>query len=439
MEKLHSRLFSAVALLCALCSCGADRSEVLKVYNWSNYIGEGVIDDFKQWYAEQTGKRIDVIYQTFDINETMLAKIEKGHEDFDVVCPSDYIIERMLGSDMLLPLDFSAIPDSLNYIVNNRSPFMTQMFRNIRKDTDANLYSVPFMWGTTGILYNTAEVSAEEASTWEIVRNPKFAGRIFIKDAPRDVYGPILIHLKQAQIANGEVDADFLMRDPSPENIALVEDFLKDARDLVAGWEADFGKEQMTRQRGVVSLNWSGDAMWAMEEGASVGIDLAYTVPEEGSNVWFDGWVIPKYAQNVSAATLFIDFMCRPDIAIRNMEETGYVSANGDISVLESQIDESLDPVDVSYFFGPEAAAVRVDPAMYPDRSTIEGCVMMHDWGADTDKLIAMWSRIKGDNASSFTYIIIIVAAVAVAGGLVIGKAGRKSRGRKKAARRRGR
>jgi len=415
MEKLHARVLSAVVLLSVLCSCESDRSATLKVYNWSNYIGEGVIDDFEKWYRQQTGEEIEVIYQTFDINETMLAKIEKGHEDFDVVCPSEYIIERMLNNDMLLPLDFSAVPDEINYIKNNRSPFMQEMFSRINPEKDANDYSVPFMWGTTGILYNTDQVTSEEASSWEILLNPKFAGRIFIKDAPRDVYSPVIFHLKHDQLCSGEVTMDQLMRDASDENIAAVEAFLTRASTLVAGWEADFGKEQMTQQRGVVSLNWSGDAIWAIQEAEQVGVHLAYVVPKEGSNVWFDGWVIPKYAKNVKAATLFIDFMCRPDIAIRNMEETGYVSANGDMSVLQSQIDQDQEPVDVSYFFGPEASSVRVNQAMYPDRSTIAVCAMMHDWGDDTQKLIGMWSRVKGQNANSTTIIVIsVVAAVAI-------------------------
>ena len=148
-------------------------------------------------------------------------------------------------------------------------------------------------------------------------------------------------------------------------------------------------------------------------------MDLRYIVPKEGSNFWFDGWVIPKYAQNTKAATWFIDFMCRPDIAIRNMEETGYVSANGDLSVLESQIDDSLDPIDLSYFFGPEATEVHVDPALYPDKSTIEHCALMHDWGNDSDRLIAMWGRIKGQNANYLTIIVIgAVAALAAAAGV---------------------
>ena len=137
MKKLYSSIIAAVAVL-LLCSCGSDRTKVLKVYNWSSYIADGVIDDFKDWYKDVTGEDIEVVYQTFDINETMLSKIEKGHEDFDVVCPSDYIIERMLNSGMLLPLDLSVIPDSLNYINNNRSPYITRMFRGINPDIDAN-------------------------------------------------------------------------------------------------------------------------------------------------------------------------------------------------------------------------------------------------------------------------------------------------------------
>ena len=416
-----------------LCSCNDNRENVLKVYNWSNYIGDGVIDDFEQWYKEKTGEDIEVIYQTFDINETMLSKIEKGHEDFDVVCPSDYIIERMLNSGMLLPLDFASLPDSLNYIRNNQSPYIREMFSKINPSIDANDYSVAFMWGTTGILYNAKYVTNEEASTWEILRNPKFAGKIFVKDAPRDVFSPVLMYLKQDELKSGKLTLDELMQDSSDESLLAVENYMKQVRDLVAGWEADFGKEQMTQEQGYVSINWSGDAVWAIEEGAEVGVDLRYIVPEEGSNVWFDGWVIPKYAQNVKVATWFIDFMCRPDIAIRNMEETGYVSANGDISVLESQIDESLEPIDVSYFFV-GADSVCVDPALYPDKSTIEHCALMHDWGNESDKLIAMWSRVKGSNANSMT-VIVIVAVVVLAVGF--GVSARITKSRKKAKKRR--
>lgn len=414
MKKLFIFL-SAVAMIC---SCQTERTNVVKVYNWSNYIDESVIPEFEQWYEEQTGDPIKVIYQTFDINETMLAKIEKGHEDFDVVCPSDYIIERMLNTGLLLPLDFKSLPEGMNYIKNNRSPYIQEVFSKINPDIDANDYSVAFMWGTTGILYNPKYVTDEEADSWGMLKNPKFAGKIFMKDAPRDVYGAVLIHLNKERLDRGEVTVDDLMLDSSEESIAAVEQFIKDCKENIAGWEADFGKEQMVQERGWASLNWSGDAVWAIEEAAEVGVELKYNVPTGGSNIWFDGWVIPKYARNVKAATYFINFMCRPDIAIRNMEETGYVSANGDISVLESQIDESLEPLDVSYFF-PGQDSVRVSPSLYPDKSTIKRCAILHDWGDETSKLIEMWSRIKGDNANPVTFVIIALTVILFAAILV--------------------
>ena len=416
------------ALSAVLLSCSSNRDQVLKVYNWSDYIDESVLPEFEAWYKAQTGEDIKVVYQTFDVNETMLSKIEKGHEDYDVVCPSDYIIERMLNEDLILPLDFASIPDEINYIAHNRSPFMHKMFREINPSIDANDYSVPYMWGTTGIIYNTEKVSAEEAGTWDVIRNPKFAGQILIKDAARDVYGPVLIYLKQKELKEGKVTLQELMHDSSDESIAAVESYLKQVKDGVLGWEADFGKDQMTKGRGVVSLNWSGDAVWAIEEAAEVGVSLDYIVPEEGSTVWFDGWVIPKYAKNLKAATYFINFMCRPDIAIRNMDETGYVSANGAIEVLESQIDAKWAPIDLSYFFGPEADSVCVNPVLYPDKAVIDRCALEHDWGEETDRLLAMWSRVKGDNASSLTYIIIGLAMVAVIAAAFLSNRSKKRR-----------
>lgn len=415
MKRVVKFLATGILALSAVSVFAEDRSNVLKVYNWSDYIAEGVLDDFKSWYKEQTGENIDVIYMTFDVNEAMLSKIEKGHEDYDVVCPSDYIIERMLDKGLLLPLDFKSLGSTPNYIEANRSPFIEQMFRSINPSIDANQYSVAYMWGTTGILYNPKFVTREEASTWDVIRNPKFAGKILIKDAPRDVYAPVLIYLKQNELKNGKVTLQDLMRDSSDESLQMVQDYLMQCKPGVYGWEADLGKEQMTKNRAYVSLNWSGDAVWAIEEAAAVNVELDYVVPEEGSTVWFDGWVIPKYAKNIKAATYFINFMCRPDIAIRNMEETGYVASNGSREVLESQIDESLEPIDLSYFFGPDASAVRVNPILYPDLSVIERCALEHDWGDDTEKLLKMWQNVKGSKANMFTYVIIAVVIAAFA------------------------
>ena len=422
-------LLAAAALLCA---CGPDREQILKVYNWSDYIDESVIEEFESWYEEQTGEPVKVIYQTFDINETMLSKIEKGHEDYDVVCPSDYIIERMLASDLLLPVgrDFGQTP---NYIDENMSPYVRDCFgKMIGNGKNANDYAVGYMWGTTGILYNAKYVTDEEASSWDILRNDKFADKIFIKDSARDVFSQIIFYLRQDDLREGKVTADELMLDSSDSSMAAVEHFMKQVKPLVAGWEADFGKDQMTQERGWISLNWSGDAVWAIEEAAEMGVDLRYALPKEGFTVWFDGWVIPKYAQNTKAARYWIDFMCRPDIVIRNVEETGYVSVSGSSEVLDAFVDEELDPIDLTYFFGAGADSVRVSPVLYPDRADIERCAMEHDWGEKTPELVAMWGRVKGENASAMTIIVIGVVLATIIVLALVRRFGNKRNGRKR-------
>ena len=416
MKKLFSILLSLFCI--AATAMAADRAHTLKIYNWADYIDESVLEDFKVWYKEETGEEVEIIYQLFDINEIMLAKIEKGKEDFDVVCPSEYIIERMLRNNMLLPIDkdFGTTP---NYL-QNISPYIIDRFNKIDGNgKNANDYAVGYMWGTTGILYNTKYVTEEEASTWATLHNDKFEKKIFIKDAFRDVYSTILIYLRNKELTEGTITLDELMYDSSDESIAEVEAFLKKAKRLVAGWEADFGKEMMTKEKAYINLSWSGDAVWAIEEAQAVGVSLDYCVPKEGSNVWFDGWVIPKYAVNTKAARYFINFMCRPDIAIRNMDEIGYVSVVATPEVLESRIDDELEgTVDASYFFGEGAESVKIDPVQYPDKAVVERCGMMHDSGARTPKMLEMWARVKGDSVPLWNLIVIAVSFVAL---LVLG------------------
>ena len=412
-------LFITTLLFAFGTTTAADREHTLKIYNWADYIDEDVLTEFQQWYKEQTGEDVEIIYQLFDINEIMLAKIERGKEDFDVVCPSEYIIERMLRNNLLLPIDkdFGNTP---NYIDSNISPYITDRFNMIDgSGKNANDYAVGYMWGTTGLLYNTKYVTEDQARTWSVLHDEQFRKKIFIKDAFRDVYGPILVYLKRGAINRGEVTLDEVMYDASDESIALVEEFLKKAKRLVAGWEADFGKEMMTKEKAYINLTWSGDAVWAIEEAAEVGVTLDYYVPDEGSNVWFDGWVIPKYAKNIKAARYFINFMCRSDIALKNMDAIGYVSAVATPEVLEAKIDDTLeDAVDASYFFGPGAESVKIDAVQYPDRAVIERCAMMHDSGARTEQMLEMWARVKGEVVKPWVLIVIGITLLAM---LVLG------------------
>ena len=407
------RLIYCIIAALIFIGCSDDRSSILKVYNWADYIDEELLDEFEQWYLEETGEEVEIIYQTFDINETMLSKIELGHEDYDVVCPSDYIIERMLKNNLLLPIERN-FGETLDWI-DNVSPYISEKFGEIEgHGKDARDYSVGYMWGTIGLIYNTKYVTDEQALTWEVLRNPQYKDKVLMKDAYRDVYTALLTALNKDALDAGEKEIRTLAFDTSEESIALVEKYLVSFKESIAGWEADFGKEQMTKELAWLNLSWSGDAQWAIEEAAEIGVELNYSIPEEGSGVWFDGWVIPKYAKNTKAASYFINFMCKPENAIRNMDMTGYVSVIGGDEILEEMSDSTeFEAIDASYFFGEAADSVCINPIMYPDKKTIERCAMMHD--TDTEALLKMWARVKGANASAWTYILIVL----VLGGLI--------------------
>ena len=147
------------------------------------------------------------------------------------------------------------------------------------------------------------------------------------------------------------------------------------------------------------------------------GIELDYIVPIEGSNIWYDGWVIPKYAKNTKAASYFINFMCRPDIALRNMDFCGYVSSISTHEILEAKKDTTLNYYsDLSYFFGDGAENVQIDKIQYPDKSVVERCAMIRDFGENTEDVLDLWSRIKGDNLSPGIAILIILTIFSISG-----------------------
>ena len=216
-----------------------------------------------------------------------------------------------------------------------------------------------------------------------------------------------------------------LVGNVNDERIARVEAFLRELKSNVAGWEVDFGKEEMAKGKSWLNLSWSGDAQWAIDEAAEVGVTLKYRVPDEGSNVWFDGWCIPKYAQNVKAASYFINYLCMPENAIKNMEEIGYVSVISSAEILEwaDNAEENEETVDLSYFFGPKATAIHANQVFYPDRSVIERCALMHDCDTKTGAMLDMWNRVKGDNlgGSNLMLIVGIVVVLLIAFFVILG------------------
>ncbi len=411
MKKIFVSVLAIVAIV--LSSCGrVDRAHQLKVLNWADYIDEDVKENFEQWYFEQTGEKVQLVYETFDINETALTKIEVGHEDYDVFCPSEYIIERMLKKDLLIPIQKELIPDSIYYF-DNISPFVLNKFQQMAPNPDVQVsdYTCGYMWGTTGFIYNPQFVNREDLRSWGAILDPKFENRILMKDAFRDVYSVLVLYAYRDELANGTVTRDELVRNITKERVNAVKDILLRAKKQICGWEVDFGKEEMTKGKAWLNLSWSGDAQFAIEEAAEMDVMLDYIVPEEGSNVWFDGWVIPKYAKNVKAATYFIDYMCKAENALANMDEIGYVSCAGGpkaaATILDEQNDDEEWPetVDASYFFGDEPIqvedeildphALHLNPVYYADKSIIDRCALMHDAGDSQEMLLEMWNEIK--------------------------------------------
>ena len=425
------RILSILAAALFVAGCSTDREHILKIYNWSDYMEESLIEEFEQWYEQQTGEPVKIVYQTFDINETMLSKIEKGHEDYDVVCPSDYIIERMIRYDMLLPID-QDFGDTPNYIKEGVSPYLMDCLSSLNVGyVDPRQYAVPYMWGTVGFIFNPKHVDREDLRTWDVLRNHKYEGKIFVKDAARDIYSQIIQYLKKDEIAAGTVTREELLTIPSKENVDLVEEYLMQIKDQVAGYEADFGKDQLILERGWISLNWSGDGRWARDEAEKVGVELDFIVPDEGSTIWFDGWVIPKYARNVKAARYFINFMCETQNSIKNCDFVGYSNSCATQEMLDNYRDDSCEPQDLTYFFGEGADSVRIDPLLYPTKEVIERCALEHDWGEDSEMLITMWSRVKGSNANVMTYVIIAAIFIALVAAVYATRANKRRHGRK--------
>ena len=413
---MKKSLFTLACLFSMVLAGAADRAHTLKVYNWQDYIDmDNVLNKFPSWYKEQTGEDVFVSYQTFDINESMLTQIEVGKEDYDVICPSEYIIERMLRNGLLQKInkDFGTTPDYTQLV----SPFVIDKFQQmapVGSDIQVKDYTVGYMWGTTGILYNPAFVDGNLLTSWGALQNPDFKGKIFMKDAFRDIYSVIVLYCYRDEIQAGIEDKDDLVAHITPERIQRVEEFLTSMKDNIAGWEVDFGKEEMSKGKTWMDVLWSGDAQWAIEEAAD-DVELRYIIPEEGTNVWFDGWCIPKYAVNTKAASYFINYMCMPENAILNMEEIGYVSVIADSTILEWATDESIEEsADLTYFFGEGAEAIHANQIFYPDKSIIDHCTLMHDCDEQTEAMLEMWNRVKGDNLNATMVIIIVVILLAI-------------------------
>ena len=236
-----------VAFLLPSChSSEKARAKVLKIYNWADYMDEQVLIDFPIWYKQQTGEEIKIVYQIFDMNEVMYTKIVLGQEDFDLACPTQAIIERMLKRDLLLPI--GPIDDSSLHYTNNISPFIRQQVNHFSTPQyNAGQYIVPYMWGISGILYNTHLVDRQEVRSWNCMWAPKNKGKVLMKDSYWDAYNMAIINARRQEIGQNNDKRYQISNRHTPDDITLAENQLKKLKRNIAGWEADFGKEMMTK------------------------------------------------------------------------------------------------------------------------------------------------------------------------------------------------
>lgn len=277
---------------------GYTGGDTITVYNWGDYIDPDLLDKFEK----ETG--IKVIYQTFDSNEAMLTKIAQGGTTFDVAVPSDYAINKMMEEKLLLPLDRSKLPNF---------PHIAPKYLNMSFDPD-NVYSVPYFWGTVGIVYNPDMVNGLTFKSWDDLWDPSLKNNIFLLDGAREVMGMGLNSLH------------YSLNDTNEEHLQEAKRKLNELTPNVKAVLGDEIKMLLANEEAAVGLVWSGDASEIMDANDK----LDYVIPQEGSNIWFDNMVIPKTAVNLDGAHKFINFMLDPENAAKNTEYVGYSTPNTD-------------------------------------------------------------------------------------------------------------
>ncbi len=291
-------IISLVILITAGCGAGEENDNVVIVYNWGEYIDPDMLDLFE----EETG--IHVIYDEFETNETMYPRVEAGAAEYDVVCPSDYMISKMIQNDLLLELDFEKLP-------NARQNIGAQYWQQSEGFDPGNRYSVPYCWGTVGILYNRTMVD-EPITSWKQLWDEKYRDEILMQDSVRDAF----------MVA--EKIYGYSMNTLDEKELLTVRDALIDQKPLVQAYVIDQVRDKMIGGEAAIGVIYSGEAIYTQYENS----DLEYVIPEEGTNVWIDSWVILKNAPHQENAIKFIDFMCRSDVALKNFEYITYSTPN---------------------------------------------------------------------------------------------------------------
>ena len=326
---------------------GVVNDDKLVVYNWGEYIDPEVLTIFE----EETG--INVVYEEFETNEILYPKVSSGAIAYDVVCPSDYMIQRMIENDLLTEINFDNIPN----IKNIGKQYMEQS----RQFDPENKYSVPYCWGTVGILYNKTMVD-EPVDSWSILWNPKYKDNILMQDSVRDAFGATLKYL------------GYSLNSTDLDELTEAKNLLIEQKPLVQAYVIDQVRDKMIGNEAALGVIYSGEAIYTQKENPN----LEYVIPKEGSNIWIDSWVIPKNAEHKENAEKFINFLCRPDIALMNFEYITYSTPNE--AARELIEDESI----------------RNSEIAFPDLSKYDNLETFQYLGTEADQVYGdLWNKVK--------------------------------------------
>lgn len=326
---------------------GVVNDDKLVVYNWGEYIDPEVLTIFE----EETG--INVVYEEFETNEILYPKVSSGAIAYDVVCPSDYMIQRMIENDLLTEINFDNIPN----IKNIGKQYMEQS----RQFDPENKYSVPYCWGTVGILYNKTMVD-EPVNSWSILRDPKYKDNILMQDSVRDAFGATLKYL------------GYSLNSTDLDELTEAKNLLIEQKPLVQAYVIDQVRDKMIGNEAALGVIYSGEAIYTQKENPN----LEYVIPKEGSNIWIDSWVIPKNAEHKENAEKFINFLCRPDIALMNFEYITYSTPNE--AARELIEDESI----------------RNSEIAFPDLSKYDNLETFQYLGTEADQVYGdLWNKVK--------------------------------------------
>jgi spermidine/putrescine transport system substrate-binding protein len=438
-----------------LSGCGKgseDDTIVLRVANWEEYIDQGewdeedaveledgtiicpqdkMINDFETWYYENYGKKVKVSYSTFGTNEELYNQLTLG-DVYDLVCPSEYMIMKLMTKGMLEPYSdqFYDDTDENNYYTRGVSNYIHSVFDNLNIQNERlSKYAAGYMWGTLGLIYNPEYITEEEASHWDLLMNNKFSKQVTVKDSVRDAYfaaNNIYQQDKLSRLVKNHASTSALsavVNDTSVETVNQVENILSKIKDNVYAFETDSGKADIATGKIIACMQWSGDAVYTMDQ-VEEDVALNYTVPEGAGNLWFDGWCMLKSGidgddDRKQAAEAFVNFVSRPDNAIRNMEYIGYTSviSGGDSDLIYQYIDssygvdeedstetEELVDYNLDYFFKTSDESSEDESkytihttkqqaraqlfAQYPTEEVISRCVVMACFNEEENKRI---------------------------------------------------